>query len=176
MESRPVAAERVGTQGTLSVKVGNTVIQGKVALTKCALVVLCPRVMGDEGLDGSHLAPGVHRVQHGAQRPAQLGQLVDDPRGNLGIGNPGHDAPRLELAQPVGQRVAADARECCTQLPEASRTMHQLPDDQRGPGAAKEKQESGYPALGYIVSSGQRDPPPISALDVTDASSESIAA
>ncbi len=69
-------------------------------------------------------------------------------RGDLGIRSARDDPVVLELAQPPGQRVRADARERRAQFGEALRTVQEFADHERGRRSFEQCEEARDPAFG----------------------------
>jgi hypothetical protein len=84
--------------------------------------------------------PRRHRLEHGAEAAAAIGELVDDPRRDLGVHRACQDALVLEDPQPLGERLRASDVEPLAKLAEALRAAQELADDQRRPLAVEDEQ------------------------------------
>ena len=81
-------------------------------------------------------APGAQLAEHGRERPAGLGQLVDGDRRGTREGALLDDALLLQTDQAVGEDVGADAGQPVGQVGEPLGPEQQLADDERCPALA----------------------------------------
>lgn len=94
------------------------------------------------GWSGVLFAPVEHRFENDAQGAAGVGELVDDPRRDLGVDGAGHQAASFERAETLGDRLRAGIAECRTDLTEPAWTSEQFAHDQRGPFAFEDLQRA----------------------------------
>src|SRR5262245_48139292 len=77
--------------------------------------------------------PGDQRNHRRSKIPTVLGQLVHLPSGRRRQLFSRDDAVAFEGSQPLGEELAADARQTVDQIREPPRPQHELADDQQGP-------------------------------------------
>ena len=93
-------------------------------------------------------APGAQLAEHGRERPAGIGQLVDGDRRGAREGALLDDAVLLQAGQAVGEDVRADAGQPVGQVGEPLGAEQQLADDERRPALADDvERDRGRTAL-----------------------------
>src|SRR5215217_3516766 len=80
-------------------------------------------------------AVGAHVLDQRDESAALAGELIGDPRRDLGEGPALDDAVLLELAETQRQGARTDALERALQLTEPKRGIREVADDQEGPFA-----------------------------------------
>ena len=97
-------------------------------------------------------APGAQLAEHGRERPAGLGQLVDGDRRGTREGALLDDALLLQTGQAVGEDVGADAGQPVGQVGEPLGPEQQLADDERRPALADDvERDRGRTALAVAL-------------------------